>query len=172
MIVADDSYSGGKYVQDQGEDLYRRSVYTWWKRTCPPPGLNAFDAPDREFCTVQRTRTNTPLQALVLLNDPTYVEAARVLAVSVMTSVDDPEARLALAFRRITGRQPDHREKEILGQVLDEEMTRLSGDPAAAQNLIEVGEAPVPRALDPVALATWTVLCSMLLNLDETVTQH
>ncbi len=80
VAVADDSYSGGPYVQSHGNDLYRRSVYTWWKRTCPPPALNTLDAPEREFCRVERSRTNTPLQALVLLNDPTFVEAARKLA--------------------------------------------------------------------------------------------
>ena len=85
VAVADDSYSGGPYVQGHGDDLYRRSVYTWWKRTCPPPSLNTLDAPEREFCRVQRSRTNTPLQALVLLNDPTFVEAARKLAERMIT---------------------------------------------------------------------------------------
>ena len=80
VAVADDSYSGGPYVQSHGNDLYRRSVYTWWKRTCPPTALDTLDAPEREFCRVERSRTNTPLQALVLLNDPTFVEAARKLA--------------------------------------------------------------------------------------------
>lgn len=172
VIVADDSYSGGEYVQDEGPDLYRRSVYTWWKRTCPPPGLNTFDAPDREFCTIQRARTNTPLQALVLLNDPTYVEAARSLAGDLLKTVSDQRTRIGEAFRRVTGRYPEADEVELLQRVLRVEGERFARNPDAAQRLIGVGDSRPPEELDPAELAAWTFLCSMILNLDETITKH
>ena len=105
--VTDDSYSGGPYVQSKGDDLYRRSVYAWWKRTCPPPNLNTFDAPEREFCRVQRSRTNTPLEALVLLNDPTFVEAARALAQrAIVRGGPSARERISYAFRLSVSRAP------------------------------------------------------------------
>ncbi|MGK0187534.1 MAG: hypothetical protein ACI9R3_003322 [Verrucomicrobiales bacterium] len=173
VIVADDSYSGGAYVQGKGDELYRRSVYTWWKRTCPPPGLNTFDAPDREFCTVQRARTNTPLQALVLLNDPTYVEAGRALASRIVSeSVNDTTERLRDVFRRVTGRVPKPDEMSVLLTSLQSELQRFQKDPDAARQFIAVGDSSPPVDVDPVELAAWTFLCSMLWNLDETITQH
>ena len=172
VIVADDSYSGGEYVQSKGDDLYRRSVYTWWKRTCPPPGLNTFDAPDREFCTVQRSRTNTPLQALVLLNDPTYVEAARVLASRIASDSTNDTTGLALAFRSVTGRVPKPQEVTVLMAALQSELQRFRADPEAARQLIAVGDSSPPEGVDAVQLAAWSVVCSMLWNLDETITQH
>ncbi|MEZ5328819.1 MAG: DUF1553 domain-containing protein [Verrucomicrobiales bacterium] len=172
VIVADDSYSGGDYVQSKGDDLYRRSVYTWWKRTCPPPGLNTFDAPDREFCTVQRSRTNTPLQALVLLNDPTYVEAARVLASRIASDSTNDTTGLALAFRSVTGRVPKPQEVTVLMAALQSELQRFRADPEAARQLIAVGDSSPPEGVDAVQLAAWSVVCSMLWNLDETITQH
>ncbi len=172
VIVADDSYSGGKYVQDQGEDLYRRSVYTWWKRTCPPPALNAFDAPDREFCTVQRSRTNTPLQALVLLNDPTFIEASRVLAEQLVPSSSIDDARLHRAFRKITSRTPEPKELVILRESLRTERKRFHADSAAAEKLIAVGDSEASAKIDPPELAAWTFVCSLIFNLDETITQH
>src|SRR6185503_13347195 len=106
-------YEGTVYRQDQGEGLYRRSMYTFWKRTCPPPGLNTFDAPEREVCTARRSRTNTPLQALVLMNDPTYLEAARKLAERVMTSAESPESRVTAAFRLAVSRRPSAAEIQL-----------------------------------------------------------
>ena len=172
VIVADDTYSGGKYVQDTGDDLYRRSVYTWWKRTCPPPGLNTFDAPDREFCTVQRARTNTPLQALVLLNDPTYVEAARALAARVLAIRQVDERRAGEIFRRVTGRMPSQTEMSILLQTAGTELVQFRADPEAARALLAVGESKPPEGIDAASLATWTLVCSMVMNLDEAITQH
>src|SRR5262249_44554406 len=102
------------YTQDHGDDLYRRTMYTFWKRTCPPPSLATFDAPDRETCTVRRSRTNTPLQALVLMNDPTYVESSRKLAERMMTSASSADDRIALAFRLATARRPSSEEVAVL----------------------------------------------------------
>ncbi|MFT5108670.1 MAG: hypothetical protein ACI9UA_004314 [Pseudoalteromonas tetraodonis] len=174
IIVADDSYSGGNYVQDSGDDLYRRSVYTWWKRTCPPPGLNIFDAPDREFCTVQRARTNTPLQALVLLNDPTFVEAARALAARVIAEWegDDVDGRIVRAFRMVTSRLPKPEESGILKSTLIAELQRFRADTESAKKLIAVGDSNSPEKIAPAKLAAWTIVCNLILNLDEAITQH
>ncbi len=172
VIVADDSYSGGEYVQDTGSNLYRRSVYTWWKRTCPPPTLNAFDAPDREFCAVQRARTNTPLQALVLMNDPTFIEASRALAMSTLLCQGDDRLRVGDVFRRLTGRTPTEREANLLMRSLQTEWERFQGDPAGARGLIAVGESTVPDGTDVSRLAAWTFVCSLIMNLDETITLH
>ncbi|MDB4746452.1 DUF1553 domain-containing protein, partial [Verrucomicrobia bacterium] len=173
VIVADDSYSGGKYVQDSGADLFRRSVYTWWKRTCPPPGLNTFDAPDREFCSVQRARTNTPLQALVLLNDPTYVEAARGLASRVLSmNLMSDDFRGQEIFRVATGRQPTLIENQVLLSSFTSELERFQKTPGAAIALLDIGESKVGRTLPVDQLAAWTVVASMILNLDEVITLH
>ena len=173
VIVADDSYSGGKYVQDEGADLYRRSVYTWWKRTCPPPGLNTFDAPDRGFCAVQRARTNTPLQALVLLNDTTYIEASRGLASRLLGRGGGSERdRLRWLFREATSRFPSSEEEGILLKAFATESARFDRDLDSALALLGVGEKPLDSALDPVALASWTLVASMVLNLDEVITLH
>jgi hypothetical protein len=173
VIVADDSYSGGKYVEDRGADLFRRSVYTWWKRTCPPPGLNTFDAPDREFCSVQRARTNTPLQALVLLNDPTYVEAARGLAARIlnMNLVSD-HLRVREMVLVATGRVPALIENQILLRSYSAELERFQKTPDAARGLLGIGESTAGESLPADQLAAWTIVASMILNLDEVITLH
>ncbi len=172
VAVADDSYSGGPYVQDHGPELYRRSLYTWWKRTCPPPNLSAFDAPDREFCRVQRSRTNTPLQALVLLNDPTFVEAARGLAERTMLEGgESPEEKIAHAFRRATSRPPELAETKILLAAFERYRDSFRRNPEAARKVLAVGESKPSTRLDHVDLAAWTAIASMLLNLDETITK-
>ena len=173
VIVADDSYSGGEYVQDRGADLFRRSVYTWWKRTCPPPGLNTFDAPDREFCSVQRARTNTPLQALVLLNDPTYVEAARGLASRILPmDIEGDDLRGQEMFRVATGRYPTLVEIQILLRSISSELERFQKTPDAANALLGIGESMTVESLPTAQLAAWTVVASMILNLDEVITLH
>ena len=173
VIVADDSYSGGEYVQDTGADLFRRSVYTWWKRTCPPPGLNTFDAPDREFCAVQRARTNTPLQALVLLNDPTYVEAARGLANRVLLlNLGEESLRAQALFRMATGRYPTPIENQVLLGSLEKELKRFQKSPEAAEALLDIGESTSRASVSTDQLAAWTVVASMILNLDEVITLH
>ncbi len=171
--VAYPSSNTARFVQDEGEALYRRSLYTFWKRTSPPPSLSTFDAPNREFCVVQRTRTNTPLQALALLNDVQFVEAARGLAARVLADprVGDTSERVAMAFRRVTSRQPEAEERELLLGLLATLRARFAADPAAARALIAVGDSASDPSLDPVEFAAWTALANVLLNLDEAITR-
>lgn len=172
VAVADDSYSGGPFRQDQGASLYRRSLYTWWKRTCPPPALDIFDAPNREFCTVRRSRTNTPLQALALLNDPTFVEASRKFAERVMRyGGQTAQSRIRFAFRVAVTRAPTAREAEVMEALLNGRLEAYSRNPAAAKLLLAVGDsAPDPR-MNSSELAAWTILASVILNLDEVITK-
>ncbi len=160
-----------KYVPDAGEGLYRRSMYTFWKRTCPPPGMATFDAPDREFCLVRRARTNTPLQALVLLNDPTFVEASRKLAERCFTAGSDVNARIDLAFRLVLSRQPDQKERETIQQILDEATQAFTEEPAAAEEYLTIGASPRNMTLPPVEFAAWSAAMSVLLNLDEAISK-
>ncbi len=168
-----DGFSMQSYVQSEGKDLYRRSMYTSWKRSVPPPQMLTFDAPDREKCTVRRTVTNTPLQALVLLNDPTYLESARVLAQRVLREAGrDPAKRASLTFELATARTPGKKELAVLERLAKEQLTTYSRDRKAAENLLKTGQAPVDSKLDPVELAAWTTVASTILNLDETVTKE
>jgi hypothetical protein len=149
-------------------------MYTFWKRTSPPPALSTFDAPDRETCTVRRGRTNTPLQALVLLNDPTYVEAARKLAERMMREPGpgaSPADRIAFAFRLATARHPKAEEAAVLKRIYDAQLAAYRSDAAAATKLLSVGESPRDEKLDAPELAAWTVVATTVLNLDETVTK-
>ena len=167
-VVVGADYPGTKYVQGHGEDLYRRSMYTFWKRTAPPPALNTFDAPEREFCQVRRPQTNTPLQALALLNDPTYVEASRKFAERIAReggqTLDD---RLAFAFRSILARSPSTAELEVLKGVYSKQLVRFQELPDAATSLLKIGEAPADPELDAADLAAWTMVVSTILNTDE-----
>jgi hypothetical protein len=166
------NWSAQFFEQSHGKDLYRRTMYTFWKRTSPPPQLVTFDAPDRETCTVRRSRTNTPLQALILMNDPTYVEASRKLAERVMKSATATDDRIRFAFRVTTARMPTAREIEILRGAYDKQLVRFRADPAAAGRLLGVGEAVHDPAIDTRELAAWSMVASTLLNLDETVTKN
>jgi len=168
------SYNGDQtYEQDHGEALYRRSMYTFWKRQSPPPAMLAFDGPTRETCTVRRSRTNTPLQALVLLNDPTYLEAARILAERMLTeAASDPESRIEFGFQLATARLPDAEEVAALLQVYRGQLEEFGRNPAAAEQLLGVGEAPRDPELEVVELAAWAVVAGTILNLDETVTKN
>jgi mono/diheme cytochrome c family protein len=165
------NWSAQVYVQSHGKDLYRRTMYTFWKRASPPPTLVTFDAPDRETCVVRRARTNTPLQALVLMNDPTYVEAARKLAERLMTEARTPEERIVLAFRLATARSPSTAEVSVLKKVYDAQLAVYRKDAKAALKLLSVGESPRDPQWEPAELATWTTVASVILNLDETVTK-
>jgi hypothetical protein len=166
------NWTAQTYVQSKGRDLYRRSMYTFWKRTSPPPTLTTFDAPDRETCTVRRARTNTPLQALILMNDPTYVEASRKLAERILSEGGaDAEVRIAFAFRLVTARPPRPTEVAVLRKVLDEQLAAYHRDTQAALKLLKVGEAPRQQKFQAAELAAWSVLASILLNLDETITR-
>lgn len=171
IVVAAD-YPGTKYVESKGDDLYRRSLYTFWKRTVPNPAMTVFDAPDREFCVVRRATTNTPLQALTLLNDPTFVEAARKLAErSIHEGGSTPDSHLAFAFRLATGRAPDDRETAILRKKLDEMLTAYRADPKGALALVSVGASPRDTKTPVTDLAAYTAVANMILNLDEVITK-
>jgi hypothetical protein len=159
------------YQQSHGADLYRRTMYTFWKRSSPPPSLSTFDAPDREVCVVRRARTNTPLQALVLMNDPTYVEASRKLAERMMHEGQTPEDRIACAFRLVLARKPSADESAVLKGVFDRQAERYRDDKPAAEKLLSVGEMPRDASLDVAELAAWANVASVILNLDEAVTR-
>jgi mono/diheme cytochrome c family protein len=166
------NWSAQFFVQSHGKDLYRRTMYTFWKRTSPPPQLVTFDAPDREVCTVRRSRTNTPLQALVLMNDPTYVEAARKLAERMILQTSAAPDRLAFAFRLATARAPSAKELDVLQRALQLQRDRFARDEKAALKLLAVGESPRDESLPPAELAAYTVVASVILNLDEVVTKN
>jgi hypothetical protein len=167
------NWTAQEYHQSHGADLYRRTMYTFWKRTCPPPSLMTFDAPDRETCTVRRARTNTPLQALVLLNDPTYVEASRKLAERIMLEGGPTlEGRLIFAFRTVLARPPKPKEVLVLAEIHAKQLARFTQDEPAAIKLLSVGESKRNEQLAPAELATWATMASVLLNLDETVSKQ
>jgi len=156
------------YVQDHGADLYRRGLYTFVRRTVPHPAMTVLDAPNREICTVRRPRTNTPTQALNLMNDPTYVEAARALASRVLKQpLPDDAARLTEAFRLLLARAPQEQELALLQQTLAAYRLRYRADPEAARELIHVGESHSSETLDADELAALTGVAQLLLNLDE-----
>jgi mono/diheme cytochrome c family protein len=168
-----DGFSRQTYVQDHGADLYRRTMYTFWKRTVPPAALSTFDAPDREKCVARRAVTNTPLQALVTLNDPTYVEAARALAERALREGGkDLSSRIAFAFRLATARKPAVQELKVLRELLTQQLAVYRGNPQAAAKLLRVGESKFDEKLNPAELAAWTMLASTILNLDETITKE
>jgi len=160
------------YIADKGENQYRRGLYTYWQRTFLHPSLLAFDASTREECVVQRPRSNTPLQALILLNDPTYVEAARVLAARVLREGGaDPLSRLDRAFRLVLSRPARPEEVPILLSLLASHHDRYTLEPAAARTLLAVGESPLSVDIDLAELAAWTSVARVLLNLHETFTR-
>jgi Protein of unknown function (DUF1553) len=166
-------FTGQSYTPGSGKDLYRRSMYTTWKRTVPPPSLSMFDAPDREKCTARRARTNTPLQALVLLNDPTYVEAARALAQRVIKEAgNDPVKRINVAFNLVTARKPQPSEVNILLQLAKQQQEDYRHKKELSQKLVAVGESKADPALNVTDLAAWTTVASTILNLDETITKE
>ncbi|HUG90314.1 MAG TPA: DUF1553 domain-containing protein, partial [Planctomycetaceae bacterium] len=156
------------YVQDTGEKLYRRSLYTFWKRAAPPASLDIFNAPAREFCTVRRERTNTPLQALVTLNDVQFVEAARHLAQRALKEGGETDdARLDFLARRLLVRPFRDEELPVVRSSLSELLGYYQAQPDDAKKLIAVGESKADESLDPVALGAWTMLVNQLMNLDE-----
>jgi hypothetical protein len=165
--------SGDKYVQDHGDKLYRRSLYTFWKRTAAPPAMVTFDAAGRETCVVRETRTNTPLQALNLMNDVTYAEAARKLAERVLKEGGPtPAARLTLAFRLAAARRPRPTELKVLCAGLERHLSHYRQDWAAALHLVSAGESRRDERLDVSELAAYTAIAGLLLNLDEIITRE
>ncbi len=160
------------YTPATDDGLWRRAVYVIWKRTQPPPGMVAFDAPSREFCSVQRLRTNTPLQALTTFNDVTTTVAARMLAQRIMGEATTPEVRLTLAMRHVVSRRPDATELAILTAGLKRRLDRYSADPTAATSVLAEGTPPPPHAFPPAELAAYAQTCALILNLDETLTRE
>jgi len=161
------------FKPDAGEALYRRSLYTFWKRTSPPPSMLTFDAPSRENCTVRRPRTNTPLQSLVLMNDRQYVEAARRLAERMMSEGgSQPVDRLEWGFRLVTARKPTPQEAAVLQAVFDKQLARYTNDIAAAEKLLTVGDAARNTMLPAGEHAAYTMAANLLLNLDEAITKE
>jgi len=161
------------YVEDRGVGQHRRGVYTWWQRTFLHPSLLAFDAPSREECCVERTRSTVPQQALVLLNDPSFVEAARSFAARVLRDGGETvESRISWAYRCSLQRSPSESEIQILIPLLGHHEKRYAADPAAAAELLAVGIAPIPKDLDPVTLAAWTHIARVLMCLHETITRN
>ena len=173
------SWDGGQgsgnlnnYTPATDDGLWRRGVYAIWKRTQPPPSMVAFDAPSREFCSVRRLRTNTPLQALAMFNNVTTSVAARMLAVRIMGEAATPEERLILAMRHVVGRRPDADELEILTAGLRRRLARYAADTQAAQAVLAVGASPATTAFPPAELAAYAQTCALILNLDEALTRE
>jgi len=168
-----DGFSEQTYVLSKGADLHRRSLYTFWKRTVPPAQMSTFDAPDREKCVARRATTNTPLQALVLMNDPTYVEASRKLAEhSLLNGGKDVSSKIEYAFRWATARKPSMAEVKVLRDLLNQQLARYRSDKKAASEFLKIGESAADANLDQTELAAWTMVASAILNLDETITKE
>jgi hypothetical protein len=161
-----------EFKRDTGEALWRRSLYTFWKRTAPPPGMMALDAPSRENCTARRARTNTPLQALLLMNDEQYVEAARRLAERMVSAGHTPADRIAAGFRLATARRPESAELDVMVKVYERQLARFRSSTAEATRLLSVGEARRNTALDPAEHAAMTMVANLILNLDEVITKE
>ncbi len=161
------------YSEDRGENLYRRGLYTIWQRTFLHPSLMTFDAPSREECTVNRSNSNTPLQALVLLNDPIYVEAARVFAENILKHGGQTvDARIDWAFERALSRKPILQERRALSGLHAKSLIRFQRDPASARDFISAGDAPVAKDVNAVRLAAMMTVARAILNLHETVTRN
>ena len=162
-----------RFVQDHGEKLYRRSLYTYWKRSVPPPNMQAFDAPSREVCVLNRAKTNTPLAALVLMNDPTFVEASRKLAGRVLRyGGATTESRLTLLYRLVCGRRPTIHELGLLRGALAELQSSFREEPEEALRLLTVGESPRADEFDSVEMAAYASLANAVLGMDEAITRN
>ncbi|MCP5543767.1 MAG: DUF1553 domain-containing protein [Akkermansiaceae bacterium] len=160
-----------QYKQDAPPDIYRRSLYTFWRRTAPPPGMLAFDVPNRDVCSVRRQQTNTPLQPLVTLNDPQFVEAARGMAIRMLRDGgSEPGVRIAWMFRETLGRPPSTEEVRLLTDLHEEQSRIFTAQPEQAAAFLKVGELAAPADIPAAELAAATVVASALLNLDETIT--
>ena len=161
------------YQHDRGTSQFRRGLYTHWQRTFLHPSLLAFDAPPREECTAQRSRSNTPLQSLVLLNDPTFVEAARVLATRVLEQDSSGfRDRLEWLTRQALMREPRSEETILLQELYDNELKIFRAEPDNAKRLLAVGETPVPEQVDHAELAAWVSVARAILNLHESISRY
>ncbi len=165
--------TGQVYRQSTGPDLYRRSLYTIWKRVAPPPTLMAFDAPDRMACAARRTLTNTPLQALALLNEPTYLEASRALAQTTLLEAKDTDtSRLSFLFKRVMLREPTVGETATLLRLQQQQLEHYRQDAEEAVSLLKIGSSKASSRLDPAELAAWATVASAVLNMDEAITKQ
>lgn len=160
------------YQQDTGQSLYRRSLYTFWKRTNPPPAMNTFDAPSRSYCVVQRQQTSTPLQALVLLNDPQFVEAARVLAFKTFIKDAGVKESLVHMYRLLTGRKPTEKEVAILTKLYEKEYEKFRQSPARMKGWLQAGEYKFSQKADEPSIAAGTVVASTIMNSDAFVSKR
>jgi hypothetical protein len=165
------NFPAREWENGKGADLYRRGLYTFWCRSFPHPGMTAFDAPNREECTAERPRSNTPQQALVLLNDPVYVEASRALAARIARQPADDAGKIAWAWRHATGREPSAAERDILANLLKSQQSRYAADPESAKQLLSTGASPAPADLDPAQIAAWTQVARAILNAYETTSR-
>ncbi len=171
-VVVGADYPGTTWDESEGADRYRRSVYTFWKRTLPHPTMTVFDAPDREFCTTRRSITNTPLQALTLLNDPTFVEAARKLAERMIREGGKTaDSRIEFGFRLAAGRSPAADERTLAEGLLNEMLRSYIEDEEAAAGLLAVGASASDSGIPAPQLAAYTAIASVILNLDEVITK-
>jgi len=170
-VIGGGGGSLAKYEQDKGSKVYRRSIYTFWKRTVPPPSMMTFDAVSRDICSVKRQSTSTPLQALVMLNDPQIVEASRVLAYRSMEQQKESGDRIALMFRLATSRQIEADELHQLLTYFEEEKDRFANEPESAKSLLQVGEYPQKEVSSIPEMAAYTLIANMIFNLDETITR-
>jgi hypothetical protein len=151
----------------KGEDRYRRGLYTFWRRSVTYPSMSTFDAPDRNVCTVKRLPTNTPLQALVTMNDPVYVEASQALARRMVEGGASARERLVHGFRRCLARPPQEGEVGRLLRLYEQSRARYAADPEKSKSMATVPLGPAPAGVDVAELAAWTVVANVLLNLDE-----
>jgi len=161
--------SGARYVPDTGEKLYRRSLYTLWKRTVPPPSMNTFDAPTRSYCEVTRQKTSTPLQSLVLLNDPQFVEASRALAAKIVTTEEAHKARLTKIYRSLTAKHPSDKELQVLDTFYNKQRADFQKVPEKIEGWLETGEFVVEPSINKQELAAYAVVASTVMNADATV---
>jgi hypothetical protein len=155
-----------------GEELYRRGLYTHWQRQYLHPSLLVFDAPNREECTAERPRSNTPLQSLVLLNDPTYIEAARSFAELILRRSGDDVDKIRYTFERALSRSPTAQELEVLEGLYRSHLEQFRGSVSSAKELLGVGSRPVPEDLDAAQLAAWTSVARAMMNLHEFITRY
>ena len=167
-----ESISNATYNQSKGSGLYRRSLYTYWRRTTPPPSMMTFNAADREICTVRTEKTNTPLQALTLLNNVVYIESARFLAERMIRASGGLDEQLADGFQRVTARRPDSEEASDLRRAFDVFRSQFQADPAGAEALLNIGEKPRNPTLRHIDLASMTMVASAILNLDEAIVNN
>jgi len=164
-------YTAQEFIQDRDDKLYRRSLYTYLKRAAAPPGMLLFDAPNRDVCTARRSRSNTPLQALALMNDVQYVEAARAMAQRILKEAG-PDDRIAYACLLVLSRPPSSEEQTALMQQFDDQLADFRAAPDAARELIRTGESKYDTGLDVAELAAWTMVANALLNTSAAVTQY